>query len=559
VNEKKPRTLLIGLDAACWEYLDPLLEAGRLPTIRKLMDEGVWGVLRSTLPASTPVAWSSIITGKNPGKHGVFDMLWKKPGTYQFHPTSLPVRQGTPFWEHLNAHGVRVGLINVPFSYPLPRVDGFALAGFGAPDSARELTYPPELMDWITENVGHYVAPSKLYDLRKQLAIPEIVRLEHDHQATLVEVANRLHEKSPVDVLVINLMLLDHVNHLDQDLVVVGKALEQMDRDLASIVASFKPDNIMAISDHGSRQVDGIFYLHNWLLQNGYTIRAPRSPEDRKKALNSLASEWLKLVYGPQNMVEKILRRLVILALDAFPGGIGKPLWERICARLPNARDYVNLTARIDYDQALTYRASVYSGNIYVNLAGRDGKGVVPPEQRTALLDELAEKLLALKDPTGAPLFDGAYKSEDLYAGPGLAYAPDLVLDGYRSSWNASFVYPGLQVGGDYLKKESRHEGWHSRDGIYIYCGDAFGSGHSERLRSVLDIPATLLAIYDIPIPDDFDGQAMEETFDPAWREAHPIGTQPGDPLESYRYDLPGYEENNEMLLAQLRALGYVD
>jgi hypothetical protein len=75
----------------------------------------------------------------------------------------------------------------------------------------------------------------------------------------------------------------------------------------------------------------------------------------------------------------------------------------------------------------------------------------------------------------------------------------------------------------------------------------------------VLDIPATLLAIYDIPIPDDFDGRAMEETFDPAWREAHPIGTQPGDPLESYRYDLPGYEENNEMLLAQLRALGYVD
>jgi predicted AlkP superfamily phosphohydrolase/phosphomutase len=164
-----------------------------------------------------------------------------------------------------------------------------------------------------------------------------------------------------------------------------------------------------------------------------------------------------------------------------------------------------------------------------------------------------------LKDPTGDPLFDGVYKSEDLYSGPGLAYAPDLILDGYRSSWNASLSYPGLQKGGDYFKKGSHQGGWHSRDGIYVYCGEAFGSGHSEKVRSVLDIPATLLAIYDIPIPEDFDGRPMEETFDPAWREWHPVRSQPGDPPENYRYDLAGYEQDNETLLAQLRALGYVD
>lgn len=83
---KNKKTIVVGLDAACWDYLNPLLNAGHLPTLRSFMDAGIWGTLLSTMPPWTPAAWSSIVTGKNPGKHGIYDLLWRRPGSYEFIP-----------------------------------------------------------------------------------------------------------------------------------------------------------------------------------------------------------------------------------------------------------------------------------------------------------------------------------------------------------------------------------------------------------------------------------------------------------------------------------------
>ena len=148
------KTLLVGFDAACWEYLDPLLRAGRLPTVQRLIDSGTWGTLQSTFPALTPTAWASIITGKNPGKHGVFDMVVRNPDTYEFMPTNAQLRRGTPFWQRFNECGFRVGLVNVPFTYPPEPIDGFVVTGFGTPNSASDFAYPGEVLEWITARFG---------------------------------------------------------------------------------------------------------------------------------------------------------------------------------------------------------------------------------------------------------------------------------------------------------------------------------------------------------------------------------------------------------------------
>jgi len=161
------KTLLVGLDAACWEYLDPLLKSGRLPTLQRLMNTGVSGILHSTIPARTPTAWGSIVTGKNPSKHGIFDMLWRRPGTYEFIMTNARVRSGTPFWKRLNECGLRVGLVNVPFSYPPNHVDGFVVCGFGTPNSVANITYPADVQDWINENFGDYQPWLETHRLKK--------------------------------------------------------------------------------------------------------------------------------------------------------------------------------------------------------------------------------------------------------------------------------------------------------------------------------------------------------------------------------------------------------
>ncbi|MEJ2559378.1 MAG: alkaline phosphatase family protein, partial [Anaerolineae bacterium] len=73
------RTLVIGLDGASFSLLRPLMECGQMPFLAKLASAGASGILRSTLPPVTAPAWASFLTGKNPGKHGLF--TWQRPLT----------------------------------------------------------------------------------------------------------------------------------------------------------------------------------------------------------------------------------------------------------------------------------------------------------------------------------------------------------------------------------------------------------------------------------------------------------------------------------------------
>jgi len=81
--EGKVKILIIGLDGATLNVIEPLVKAGRLPTFASFMQEGVWGKLRSTVLPLSPPAWTSFMTGKNPGKHGIFGFVTPLAGEYK--------------------------------------------------------------------------------------------------------------------------------------------------------------------------------------------------------------------------------------------------------------------------------------------------------------------------------------------------------------------------------------------------------------------------------------------------------------------------------------------
>jgi predicted AlkP superfamily phosphohydrolase/phosphomutase len=78
----EPKVLIVGLDAATFDLIGPWLAEGKLPNLEALMKNGAWGRLASILPPITPPAWTSFMTGKNPGKHGIFHFMEAQPGTY---------------------------------------------------------------------------------------------------------------------------------------------------------------------------------------------------------------------------------------------------------------------------------------------------------------------------------------------------------------------------------------------------------------------------------------------------------------------------------------------
>lgn len=555
------KTLLVGLDAACWAYLDPLLAAGRLPNLQQLMNDGTWGVLQSTLPAATPVAWASIITGKNPGKHGVFDMMWRRPGGYELAMTHAGVRRGTPFWRRLNAVGVRVGLVNIPFTYPPEPVDGFMLCGFGAAGATSNLAYPAELISQVESRFGRYepIVPPHLFrsgDPEKLLAA------EVAHQSHLVTLAIELARQYDVQTLAINLMLPDHANHKMPAMALVEQAICHSDSDVGRLIAEFQPDNVMLISDHGSRRLKGDFLLSAWLRDHGYATWQERGQTGRDDALNWVLMQWLQRHHGRAGVTEKATRRALRTVVPHLPASLAGRFWDKVEQGVPFARDHVRLSSQLDYGRSRLFFGNRASGVIYFNVTGREPSGTVSPAEREALAVELREKLGQITDPTtGRPLISGVYRREELYQGASAVNGPDLVLDGYDSPWNVSTPYrrqaKAEKASGRYLVAGRANYGWHSRDGVFAFAGVDFrkNGGRAAQEYHVMDIPATLLQLYGVPIPDDYDGRVIGETL--ATQPA--VTYQPGDAEVEVSSDGAYSAEETEEIMGHLRALGYVD
>ena len=557
------KTLVVGLDAACWDYLDPLLDSGRMPTLKRLMATGVWGNLHSTMPPWTPTAWSSIITGKNPGKHGIFGMLWKRPGTYEFFPTNATLRIGRPFWSLLNDYGIKTGLVNIPFTYPPKPLDGFMVCGFGTPNLVSEIAYPTEVENWIREKFEDF-KPEVEAEILATTPPDEIFLAEKKQQAIFVEIAGELANRHQVNVLGLNLMFPDHANHKMPEMEQVQEAYCQTDRDLSKLIKLFRPDNVMILSDHGSSRLKGDFMLDAWLRDQGYYVTLKNTPAERLAAFNWLLMHFFRGHFGWSGIKEKIIRRLVKESFFWFPEGMRERFWNRFEAVFPYARRHLVWSGKPNYTTTQVFPGSVYSGLLYLNVVDRDKKGVIPYEERKEIGREIAAKLIQIKDPEyGNPLFSNIYFAEDLYTGPEVRHAPDLILDAYQSGWNLRmrkdyFPSPPKAVVDRYFVTDSdqRDFGWHSREGIFVFSGPDFDKGKAPLNANLPDITATLLHLYGVPIPEDYDGVVRVATMIPAYR-TRPIKYQPGDAAE--REEKFYSPEEEEALVSHLRALGYLD
>ena len=149
------KLLVIGLDGATWDVLMPLIRNNRLPTFKKLVKNGSYGILESTIPPVTGAAWLSLATGKTPGKTGVIDFLNKKDNEPRLYPTSSTDFMGYSLWDYLSKANKKAGIFNYPMLFPPYKVNGFMVSGLGSsPDD--EITYPLSLKDELEQIAGKY-------------------------------------------------------------------------------------------------------------------------------------------------------------------------------------------------------------------------------------------------------------------------------------------------------------------------------------------------------------------------------------------------------------------
>jgi predicted AlkP superfamily phosphohydrolase/phosphomutase len=547
IDQLQHRLAVIGFDGATFDLIQPWVAEGKLPTLERIMKSGVWGNLRSTDPPHSPAAWSTFVTGWNPGKHGILDFRRRAPGTYRSEFINGSHRLGQPFWITLNEYGYTVGIVNIPMTYPPDHVDGYFISGMDTPPSAESYVFPNQLKEIIPDYV--VMPPDMDLDVRSG----DYQTLWSKIYATLetrISTVSYLARTHPTDCLVVNFSATDLVQHhfwrfLDEshpqyDHVLASEysnSILQVHRRLDTFLAEFlnsQPEdiNLIVMSDHGFGPISNkALYLNRWLHQHGLLSFHPAS---KATAL--------------RRYVPRIIKRTLRALLPQQYGAIA------------NQQD----SALIDYEKSLAY-ADEFLGSIWINLHGRDPHGsVAEGREYEQLRQMIADGLQALHDPdTGCPVVTRVHRREEIYSGKMVETLPDLLVE---PQWNPLYrLRPSYGIGGDSaVKTLTRAElasgdhipgGVHRPMGIFLALGpDIRANGEIENIE-LQDLPPTILQLMRTPIPDTYDGRVLQEilTEDQPPRYFSDGFSERGSKASRYA------EEDAQLLLERLRSLGYVD
>lgn len=284
----KPRVIIVGMDGCTRTILGPMIQQGKLPTLARIEKEGVAGPLESVTPPITPAAWSSFYTGKQPGKHGVFEFLYRKPGSYLKAPVNSTSIRGKKFWNYADEAGLRTCLFNLPLLYPTQPINGVAISGLLTPEGVRDFGKPDGIIDEIEANVGKpYVLGSRA--VYKKGNAGKILDEFHRVLTYHIKAAQYLLKKERWDIFFGHLMVTDSMQHelwhlLDpthsahdpkeaaEHMPRIESIYQRIDNEfLAPLVDSLDDDtSLLIMSDHGFGGIEHIIYMNMWLLHNGY-------------------------------------------------------------------------------------------------------------------------------------------------------------------------------------------------------------------------------------------------------------------------------------------------
>jgi len=541
------RVLVVGIDGGTLDLIRPWAEQGLLPHLGRLMDEGVWGPLESTLPPVTSPAWPTFATGKNPGKHGVFDFIRPRGGEFEMvNSTSIQART---LWQILSDAGRRVGVVNVPVTYPPTPVNGFLVAGMLSPHSGR-FTYPDGLLDPYREELGPYrIAPSVQYkDGNEEQFIADLLDLVERRG----RYALRLMEDQPWDFMMVHFQATDVLQHAFWKFVdpthprhdpeaaarfVPGmqEVFRRVDGFIGQMVARLGDDvTVVVMSDHGFGPLHWVVNLNLFLLEKGL-LHLKRNPFTR------LRSGLFRAGLTPASVWHLIER----VGLQNYVWLVSKSTRNKVVSKFLSFDD-------VDWSRTLAYSIG-HVGQVYVNLKGRDPQGIVEPgAEYNEVRERVVETLRDLRHPeTGKPLVNRVIPGDQVAHGPYAHRGPDLhvVFDDYRA-----IAFPLFATDSRLVTRQIRGDsGCHRLHGLLIGWGEGVRPGRPVEGARIWDLAPTILHLMGLPVPDDMDGRVLTSILAPD----RPVRYEHAAEVEERGGEGFSAEESAEVE-DRLRALGYL-
>jgi len=459
-SQKKKKVLVIGWDSAPPELVfDKFLD--KMPNIKRLMDNGIYGDLESTIPAITCPAWMSMMTSKNPGKLGFYGFRNRKDYSYNAMSmaNSTSVKEDTA-WDVLTKAGKKSVIVGVPQTYPPKPLNGYMITSFLTPSNESQYTYPPELKAEVEMVSDGYMLDVENFrtDEKDQLLKEIFVMTEKRFK-----VAKHLMKTRDWDFFMMVEMGTDRIQHAfwkffdkthsKYEPTKYESAIMDyyiyLDELAGKLIATAGDDTtVIIVSDHGAKKMDGGICVNEWLIKEGY------------------------------------------LTLKEYPK-TPKPLRE----------------LEVDWGKTIAWGEGGYYARIFLNVKGREPKGIIPPEDYAKVRDELARKLEALGDENGNPIGTKAFKPEDIY--PVINGIPSDLTVYFGNLYWRSVGSIGLGSIYTFENDTGPDDANHDQYGIFIMRDpDGKERGKISGLH-LMDCAPTILELLDVNVPEDMEGKVI--------------------------------------------------
>ncbi len=556
------RVIVVGLDGATWNLLDPLLAQNQLPVLAQLLENGARANLRSCIQPSSEQAWSAFATGKQNGKFGLYGFYQRAANSYALEYINASHRRAPTLWRLLSDRGKRCLVVNVPLTWPVEPVNGALISGLMTPGLNSQFTFPSALRVELLKELGEYIIDVDIERGESDIRLLGDLVIRVKRMSELQTRATQwLLQKYPdwdfamlvhrtPDILCHKFWRYQDPAHplynareAEQWGRVIADAFRYLDAQLGELLDAVVDErtSVIVLSDHGFGPLTHAVYLNKYFAQRGLLGYREQSRGGLGSALRA----------GVRQLNNPIVNWAKQRAFELLP-------------QLKGNLHYSMAYGNIDWGHTCAFAVGTM-GNIYLNVRGREPQGIVEPANYEGTRDEVIAALKALADvETGKPIFDAIYRREEIYQGPALDQAPDVIglIDGpYHIAavdWRAQNVARGV------IEKVERGllfvsdtSGQHRMDGILAAAGAGIEPGAQfGRPPQLIDIAPTILQLLGEPVPEDMDGRVLSEML----TEARGVEfSAASNPENSTADDNGGFTaEEAKLIEERLAGLGYL-
>jgi len=497
------KVLLLGLDAATFDIINPLIGEGVLPNIEHLLKDASSATLLSVRPPNSAAAWPSVYTGLTPGQHGVCDFRMRQRDSYTPGVVRSHSVHGHRLWDLLAQHGKSSGIVNCPITYPPSPVNGYMISGLLTPHYGSEFTYPQSLKRELEESRCPW--PLEVRNLQAMsiaAAIERTTEYTRSHTRALRHLM-RTHDWDFLLTVYRAVDVLQHVYFDDESFNgnppgLVGEKGEairrgyiELDRAVGEILSDLPPrTTVITLSDHGMSIVRRRFHVNQWLEQEGYLRRRWHlRPVALQPARRQTVGRALKAMHL-RDLERRLPDRLLNWGIHYVKPSRLKWRW-------------------IDFKRSRAMCDPCSEQSVRLNAVTRDPQGCVSQGQEClGLCEKIEEKLRQVEDPvTGESFVERVWRGAELYPGRFSDRVSDLIFETVREEVAFSQWFQK----GELFSEPRSWRGVHSVRGIVILSGHGIAGSASLPSQSILDIAPTVLHLFGLPIPTSMTGSVIAD------------------------------------------------